>query len=126
MKYTLVGLSHWVAKGREWGDDFALHRRGCREAREGWYGVDYVMDVESIQEAVYTCFGDFINEYDDGMTEEEAEHYLVKCDCTVEDANFCNVSKCKHCGVQVYDLENATWVEWWADNECGCHREAVE
>ena len=30
---------------------------------------------------------------------------------------------CKHCGTKVYDLENAIWVEWWDDEECGCHRE---
>jgi len=29
---------------------------------------------------------------------------------------------CKHCGAMVYDLENNIGVEWWNDEECGCHR----
>ena len=31
-------------------------------------------------------------------------------------------STCKHCGSVVYDLENAYWVEWWREDDCGCER----
>ena len=36
------------------------------------------------------------------------------------------ISICKHCGWEVEDLENNIGVEWWGDEECGCHREAIE
>jgi hypothetical protein len=126
MKYTVVGLSHWHAKGKEWGDHYALHRRGCREASEMFYNVDYTVDVDTVEEAVIFCFGDFIGEHEEDMTAEEAGRYLKRCDCTIEGENFCNVSKCKNCGKQVYDLENAIHIEWYSDDDCGCFNEVVE
>jgi hypothetical protein len=123
MKYTVVGLSHWHAKGKEWGDHYALHRRGCREASEMFYNVDYTVDVDTVEEAVIFCFGDFIGEHEEDMTAEEAGRYLKRCDCTIEGENFCNVSKCKNCGKQVYDLENAIHIEWYSDDDCGCFNE---
>tara|TARA_S200002703_G_scaffold146888_1_gene142309 strand:+ start:5091 stop:5459 length:369 start_codon:yes stop_codon:yes gene_type:complete len=122
MKYTVVGISHWHAKGEEWGDHYALHRQGCPEAKKNFYNVEYTVDVDTIEEAVIFCFGDFINDYEDGMTVEEAGRYLKRCACTEEGANFCNVSKCKHCDKQIYDLENAIWTEWYSDDDCGCNR----
>jgi hypothetical protein len=123
MKYTVVGLSHWHAKGKEWGDHYALHRRGCREASEMFYNVDYTVDVDTVEEAVIFCFGDFIGEHEEDMTAEEAGRYLKRCNCTIEGENFCNVSKCKNCGKQVYDLENAIHIEWYSDDDCGCFNE---
>lgn len=29
---------------------------------------------------------------------------------------------CKHCGAEAFDLPNNLDVEWWSDEECGCHR----
>jgi hypothetical protein len=29
---------------------------------------------------------------------------------------------CKHCGDEAHDLANNIGVEWWSDEECGCHR----
>ena len=30
------------------------------------------------------------------------------------------ISTCKNCGAQVADLENAFWLEWRDDDDCGC------
>jgi len=30
--------------------------------------------------------------------------------------------ECKHCGIKVRDLADRIDVEWWGDEECGCHR----
>lgn len=122
MKYTVVEINHWHAKGDEWGDHYALHRQGCREAKKGFYNVEYTVDVDTVEEAIIFCFGDFISDYEDGMTVEEAGGYLKRCACTEEGANFCNVSKCKHCDKEIYDLENAVWTEWYSDDDCGCNR----
>ena len=127
MSFVLVGLDHWVAKGEFWGDDMTVHRQGCREATKGWYGVEWVSPCETIEHAAWEAFGDFIdpdleesNEQD--MSLKDAIGHLTMCDCTVEGSNFCNVSKCKHCGKQIYDLENAVWTEWWSEDDCGCTR----
>ena len=32
---------------------------------------------------------------------------------------------CKHCGAEAEDLENNICVEWWGEEECGCHREGA-
>ena len=125
MKYSLVALKHWVNNGRgEWGEDWALHRQGCREAPANgrWYGVDFVIQCDSVEDAVYTCFGDFIGEDEEDMSLEEASLYLKKCPCTKEGALFCDQSKCKNCGTTIYDLENAVYVEWWSEDDCGCTR----
>jgi len=30
--------------------------------------------------------------------------------------------ECKHCGWKIRDLADRIDVEWWGDEECGCHR----
>ena len=122
MNYTVVSLNHYHAKNEEWGDQFALHRKGCPETSKTFYNVEYTHDVNSIEDAVLFCFGDFIGEHKEDMSVEDASLYLKKCSCTDKDANYCNVSKCKHCSKQIYDLENAVWTEWYSDDDCGCER----
>jgi len=127
LSFVLVGLNHWVAKGETWGDHMTVHRAGCREAREGWYGVEWVAPCETIEDAALNAFGDFIDtdlEEDDCdyMTLQSGINHLTMCDCTKEGANFCDQSKCKNCGKTIYDLDNAVWTEWWSDDDCGCTR----
>jgi hypothetical protein len=37
--------------------------------------------------------------------------------------HYAYVYRCKHCKAQVRDLPDAIYVEWWADDDCGCERD---
>ena len=36
------------------------------------------------------------------------------------------ISVCKKCGDSVVNLEDAIWIEWRSDDDCGCERDDDE
>jgi len=50
-------------------------------------------------------------------------NHQFKCEWIIYDSKEeieMKISICKNCGVQVADIENAIWVEWRDDDDCGC------
>jgi hypothetical protein len=62
-----------------WGDGWKLHATGCNHLNRR--EVDWSHKVDSLEQAVYTAFGDFIGE---GMTYAEATKYLHVCPCAIK------------------------------------------
>ena len=86
-------------KGYHWGDNWELHRTGCRniEHKQEFHAWP-PHQVDNFEEAVWSAFGDFLNEYvadEDGKTTQgvswqEACSYLCVCPCS---ANLMNSNK---------------------------------
>ena len=75
-KYTLV-LIEYHTTGKEWGDHFKLHAKGCGAVNR--CNVEWKWDFQTIDDAVHGAYQDFINE---GMSMKEARCYLSLCPCT--------------------------------------------
>lgn len=76
MRYTLVLLKHSRTTGKQWGDCWKLHARGCNHTMRS--NVDWKTNFDTIDDAVDCAFYDFINE---GMSMKEARLYLKLCPC---------------------------------------------
>jgi hypothetical protein len=75
-----------------WGDEWRLHVTGCRALLRN--NIDWSYPVDSLEDAVYTAFGDFIAEHieEDGKTiqgisYEDAVKHLNVCACAKKEVS---------------------------------------